>query len=174
MWLLLACAGGGVTLDDASTDDTNVEDTDVGGEHLIQLSINELMADNATSLVLDDGTAPDWIELYNASEYDIDLTGFSITDDLAEPMKHVLSDVVVESEDFVVLYADGGDSSGGLGFKLGAGGESIGLYTPDSQPIDLIEFGEQVQDMALARVEDGVEGDWHYVYGGTPGDSNED
>ena len=61
------------------------------------------------------------------SPRNIDLTGFGITDDLSEPMKHVLSDVVVESEDFVVLYADGGDSSGGLGFKLGAGGESIGF-----------------------------------------------
>lgn len=176
IWLLACVGTGGVSLDDSSTSsDDSAVDTNAGGEHLIELSINEVMADNSTSYVLDDGSAPDWIELYNASEYDLDLEGFSLSDDFSTPAMSVIgSSLVVEAGDFIVLYADEGSAPESLDFRLDKDGDTLGVYTPDGQPIDLLEFGTQVQDTALARVEDGVEGEWIYVYGGTPGESNED
>ena len=175
LWLFACTGTGGVVLDDAPSDDSDqpADDT-ASGEHLIELSINEVMADNATSLLDDEGMAPDWIEVYNASAFDVDLDGFGLTDDFEEPLKAVIGAVVVPAGEFVLLYADQGSGPDHLGFKLDATGEQLGLYTPDGQAIDLLEFGTQVQDMALARAQDGVEGDWIYVYGGTPGESNED
>ncbi len=173
MWLL-ACTGGGVVLDDVGPGPDS-EDSEPGGEHLIELSINEIMADNVTSYVDDDGGTPDWIELHNASDIDIDIEGFAVSDDFEEPLKSRISgSLVVPSGGFALLFANDGNGAGELAFGLDSDGEELGLYTPEGQAIDLLEFGPQVQDMALARVEDGVEGEWEYVFGGTPGESNED
>lgn len=175
LWLLACTGTGGVVLDDSPTDDTEAPTDDtVGGEHLIELSINEVMADNATALLDDEGLAPDWVELYNASEFDLDLEGFAMSDDFSEPLKSVMGSVVVPAGGFTLIYADEGSGPDHLSFRLDASGEQLGLYTPEGQAIDLLEFGSQVQDMALARAQDGVEGEWIYVYGGTPGESNED
>jgi hypothetical protein len=172
---LIACDGGGVVLTvDTDTTDTSETGDPITGPQTINLHINELMAENRESLVLEDASSPDWVELYNASDVDLDLDGFMLRDDLAEGEPSVINGtLVVPAGGFVVLYADGGSGVDHLDFKLNSAGEELGIYTPDDQPIDLLQFGQQVRDMALARAEDGVEDTWTYVSMGTPGESNE-
>src|SRR5882672_3944680 len=43
-----------------------------------QIVINEIMADNNAALADEDGSFPDWIEIYNAGAADVDLNGWSL------------------------------------------------------------------------------------------------
>ena len=174
--VLLGCAGGYAVVELCpDCEDTAVEPLD--GEYLLDLSINEVMASNSLSWVDDDESSPDWIELYNGSELEIDLDGFLLRDELegGEPSE-IRGSLVVPAGGFVLLLADGDGSKGAeyLDMKLSSDGEQLGLYTPDDQALDLLEFGLQLQDMALAREKDGKADSWVNQAMGTPGESNED
>ncbi len=180
LFLALACGPSVATLDapadTAGGDSADSADTDQGGEHVLELVINEFMAENAESYIADDGSSPDWIELYNRAEYDVDIEGYLLRDDLESDEPWAISgSLVVPAGGFLLLFADGetGQGPDHLGFALDSGGEQLGLYTAEDKPLDLLEFGAQVRDTSLARLEDGVEGEWAYVPLGTPGASNE-
>lgn len=51
------------------------------------ISINELMASNATTHADEDGDYEDWIEIYNYGEFVISLDGFGLSDNYSNPFK---------------------------------------------------------------------------------------
>ncbi len=141
------------------------------------LSVNELMADNETAWAADDGSFPDWIELYNDGGEDVDLLGWSISDDVTVPSTHVFAaSLIVPANGFLVLAADGLPALGPthLAFALSSDGEELALFTPEGRRADWIDYHDMLPDVSAARVADGSEEDgWHYVSMGTPGASNE-
>ena len=139
-----------------SADDSSVPPQ--GGSSIF---INEFMASNS-SVRFDEeaeGYTPDWIELYNVLDVTVDLTGFSITDDLEDPERHTLSDLSIGPGGYLVLFADGDPEAGAkhLDFKLDVDGESIGLYDAEGTPIDRISYTDMVSDIVGARIPDGGE-----------------
>ena len=132
------------------------------------------MASNAGSLELEDGSTPDWIELANGGDQDVSLAGWSISDDLDRPRRHLFDEeLVVPAGGYLLLFADDGATSAYLGFGLKAEGETIVLTDPHGRRIDGVKFGQQQPDVAAARVVDGdPDADWRYVIDGTPGTSN--
>ncbi len=156
MFLLLACLSGEDTgtLESESPVDTGPLWSPP------QVLINELMADNEGSLLVDQ-ESPDWVELFNADEDPLDLTGWSLSDDPDEPDRQSLSGVL-EAGGFLLVILD---------FGLAAEGEQVGLYAPGGAPLDRVHFGAQQPDVAAARRPDGGS-DWVYVWGGSPGASN--
>jgi hypothetical protein len=137
------------------------------------LVINEFMANNNGGFEAADGSYPDWVELYNLTDQTLDLDGLTMTDDLDERDKHVLSGLTIEPYGFLLLMADDNVDAGNdhLGFALNDDGESIGLYGPDSSVINQLKFGAQGSNLTAARNPDGS-ANWEYTYGGTPGYSN--
>ena len=71
---------------------------------------------------------------------------------------------------YVLLFADGEDGSLHLPFKLDAGGDALGLFDPEGQPLDRITFGGQLSDVAAGRAPDG--GELGLLPEPTPGESN--
>ena len=73
------------------------EDTATGGE-LVEdyLFINEFMASNDSTLPDPDEESeyPDWIEIYNAAPFAVNMGGMYLTDDLSEPTKYRIPDDV--------------------------------------------------------------------------------
>lgn len=140
------------------------------------LTINEFMADNEQSWSPDWVVYPDWIEIYNPTDADIDLLGWSITDDTDEPERNLFAEsLVVEAGGFLILMADKTPEYGieHLSFSLSSDGEDIALYNTDGRRVDWVRFDEQLADVSAARVVDGSDEDgWQYVVGGTPGASN--
>ena len=56
-----------------------------------QITINEVLAsNNSINEDPDYGANADWIELYNAGQTDVDLSGWSVTDNLKKPQKYIL------------------------------------------------------------------------------------
>ena len=107
-----------------------------------QIRINEVMAQNNSGLTDPDyGESADWIELYNAGTKDVDLSGYSITDKLDTPRKHVLpSGTIVPAGGYLLLWCD--DRGEGLhtAFKLSADGEDVGLFDAQGELLDKVAF----------------------------------
>ncbi|MHC4739737.1 MAG: chitobiase/beta-hexosaminidase C-terminal domain-containing protein, partial [Planctomycetota bacterium] len=115
----------------------------------IPLRINEFMASNNS--VYEDPDNPgeysDWIEIYNAGDETIDMSGMYLTDNLENPTQwQIPGGVSLTSGAYLVILADLLDYQGialHTNFKLGAGGEQIGLFHSNgTTEIDSIDFDQ--------------------------------
>jgi len=111
--------------------------------------INEFLASNVSTngLVDEFGNLDPWIELYNFGSNDVNLAGFSLTDDATAPDNWVFPSVVLPAGQFLVVFADGLDLTavGGsnqlhTGFALAAAGAYLGLFDDESPRVALTEF----------------------------------
>ncbi len=121
--------------------------------------INELMASNATTVADPSGQYDDWFELYNLSNQTVDLSGYFLSDKADNPTKYrIPSGVSIEPSGYLIFWADENGSQGPThcNFKLGAEGELITLYRPDTTLMDSVQFGQQLTDMSYARVPNGT------------------
>jgi hypothetical protein len=125
------------------------------------LGINEWMASNQTNLVDPaDGDFDDWIELSNSGGSPADLSGWFLSDDPAAPFKFKVPDgFIVPAQGFLLVWADEEPLQNDLatrpdlhvGFKIGAGGESLLLSAPDGTLIDRVDFERQSPDKTMGR-----------------------
>ncbi len=125
-----------------------------------ELKLNEIMSKD-----VNDG--PDWIEVYNMSDDDMDLSGFILNDkDVADGGFKIPDGTIILSKGFYVV--DENES----GIKVSSGGEDVSLSKPDKTVIDHTKTPDMSSDVGLtwAREIDG-EGDWK-VSSPTPGSSN--
>lgn len=138
-----------------------------------RIVINEFMAANALTTKDESGQIADWIELYNPTDQDLSLHGYSITDNLAQPGKHHFNGVIISARSHIILWADERPEAGGfhLNFKLSADGGHIGLARPDGTYIDRVHYGAQETDFSSARQPDASSG-WTTVWNVTPGAAN--
>ncbi len=114
--------------------------------------ITELMARNVDTLLDEDGDARDWIEIYNPSVEDYDLTGHHLTDDLETPDKWAFPERVLPARSYLVVFASGKDRRGDelhTDFKLSGDGESVALTDPEGRVLHAIEdWPGQVEGVA--------------------------
>ncbi|MEO6034384.1 MAG: lamin tail domain-containing protein, partial [Verrucomicrobiota bacterium] len=129
----------------------------------VTLFINEWMASNS-SFLRDpmDQDFDDWIELYNPSAAPVDLAGFRMTDDLADPVKFLIpAGITIPANGFLMVWADdeiaqtrtNGDLH--VNFKLSKSGEQIALYDPSGRMVDAVAFGAQSDNVSEGRWRDG-------------------
>ncbi len=129
------------------------------------LFINEFMANNDAVIPGPDGTYPDWIELFNAGNDTINISGMYLTDDLTNPKWQFPSGTTIEPQGFLVIWADNGSDRSSLhtSFGLNASGEDIGLFASDGESlVDSIVFDQQVNDVSYGRLPDGG-ASWNYL-----------
>lgn len=143
------------------------------------LRINEIMASNSTTLIDPDerDETPDWIEIYNPTASPVSLTGMALTDDPADPLKHVITQsLTVPANGFLIFYADNDPEQGPahLSFALSAAGEYVGLYQVGASgafsKVDETDFPALATDLSYARTIDGG-GIWQ-ITRPTPGKRN--
>ena len=130
-----------------------------------RLYINEWLADNETGIV-DPSTdgREDWFEIYNAEDYPVDITGYTLTDDIAVPTQwEVVGSTVLQPHEFRLVWADG-DNLGAnqwgtnvlfVNFGLSKNGEALALYDPAGEQVDYVAFGAQQTDVSQGRYPDG-------------------
>jgi hypothetical protein len=143
----------------------------------IKLTINEFLASNGTISVPGYTTFPDWIEIYNAGEVDVNLAGYSITDDLSIKDKYVFpsgsASTIIKSKSYLLILADQTLTAGPLitNFNLSKSGESIGLFTPSLIALDTITYTAQTTDKSYGRLPNGS-GSWQELTTPTPNAAN--
>jgi hypothetical protein len=137
-------------------------------EQELRVYVNEWMARNSTTLSnAASGNFDDWIELYNAESFPVDLGGYWLTDNGANAMKfHVPSNgqYRIPPRGFLLVWAD---NQPGLNtpnrpelhvnFQLNGSAGDIGLFRPDGvTKVDLITYAAQTNDVSEGRYADGA------------------
>jgi len=170
--LLTAC--------EESTDSQDSGNPSVNNWDAPAVVINEYMSLNQTAHVGVDGeTYPDWVELYNASDSDVDLTGWYVSDDPERLDRFELPQgLILPAGETVLLWADDKEddllTGIHLNFKLSAESESFLLIGPEDADfpiVDEVSWTNQAADVSAARVPDGSD-TWEDVPMGTPGELN--
>jgi len=142
------------------------------------LKINEFMASNgATIQCPDTADFPDWIEIYNPTDFAIDVAGYFVTDDSLNLTKRKIptgsSATIIPSKSFKLIWCINAAYLGPLYVNLGlsSAGEFIGLVKPDTTFMDFYRFGPQTEDVSEGRIPNGS-GPWTVLPTPTPGSSN--
>lgn len=146
------------------------EDTTPDPTMTAQVKINEIVA--ANSLVKDEwGEKDDFIELYNAGNDAVNISGWFISDKKENPRLWQLPtnpQLVLAPNDFMILWADEQTQQGAthLNFKLSTSGEYLSLAAENKFGelviMDAVQFPALESDQAYARVPDGL-GEWRLL-----------
>ncbi|MDX1741909.1 MAG: lamin tail domain-containing protein, partial [Rhodothermales bacterium] len=139
----------------------------------IRIFINEFMAANSTALADPAGEYDDWLELYNEGPEEVNVAGFTLTDDPLRPGKWTLPDTSISAGGFLLIWADEDASQGSVhaNFRLSRLGEYIGLFDAAGVTLDTLSFPAQAEDVSYGRSQDGG-GSWVPQAIPTPGASN--
>ena len=137
-----------------------------------QVQISEFMASNDETLFDEDGDTSDWIELHNSGSDSIDLAGWYLTDDEDELTQWQFPSTILEPNSYIVVFASNKEraTSGSelhTNFRLGRGGEYLGLIAPDGSSVvsDFApEYPQQFDDISY--------GGNNYFLQATPGAAN--
>lgn len=149
----------------------NLQD-DLTPEYAGGLVINELMASNGSSLRNGNGEYFDWIELYNGTASEIDLTGYTLSDDEMNRRRFVFPQISISSGEYLLLYASEADGAEGeihLPFKLSSSGERVVLFDPVGNALSYMEYDSLEKNQSLAR---GTDGSVEKTYAASPGNAN--
>ena len=120
------------------------------------------------------GTAenPDWIEIFNDSDIEVDLSGFKIYDaggqSGTKPKKEFPAGTVIPSKGFYVIVVDDDDASG---FGLSSGGDEVWLEQVDGTVIDNVVIPAMEETQSFGRQPDGS-ANWTLLNTITRGTSN--
>jgi hypothetical protein len=151
---------------------------------LLPVVINEWMADNVGPggfADAADGLFQDWFELFNPNPVAVNLSGFHLTDNLANPTKFTIpSNTVIAARGFLLVWADENGSQNSptnadlhANFRLNNGGEVLGLFAPDGlSPQHNVTFGSQFQNVSQGLFPDGAVGTSFLMTNWTPRASN--
>ena len=142
------------------------------------LIINEIMQSNVECIMDDIHEFPDsWVELYNASDAEVNLKDYKISNKNKEKKAWQLPDKVIPSKGYVIVYCDKEgkeDNRIHPDFRLESGkGCTLYLFNNkevvDSLPADMKKM--PAPDIAFGRETDGAD-KWGYQLTPTPGAAN--
>jgi len=129
------------------------------------IRINEFMANNA-HYTNADGSATDWVELYNISSttsVNLRTCGYSLTDSNSVPYRYIFNwDVIIPPNGIYLITCDSTKPASAVNapFGLGKNGGYVSLYTNipgvGAYQVDTVQYGLQPVDYSLGRVPDGT------------------
>jgi len=134
--------------------------------------INEVMTKN-TARVNGEIGSPDWIELYNPTDMEIDLAGYKIFSNNSE---YTFGGNKIEAGGYLVVYADSNVFQGTedlvvANIGLSGKGETVRFSGSDGALISQVKIPALLNDVSYARRRDGSYG---YCISATPGGPNDE
>lgn len=140
---------------------TAVFDIDPNYVPFNSLVINEVMSSNLTVIADEFGEYDDWIEIYNPNNDTIDLAGYSLTDNFANPFRYTIAtgndSTKISPGGHLLIWADDDRSQGILhtNFKFNATGDQLALIDRSGEIVDTVTFGIVATDISYGRKYDG-------------------
>ena len=71
------------------------------------IQLNEIVSSNGDNLYDEDGDTPDWIELHNFGNTDINLANWGISDQENDENPWLFPEITLNAEDYMILWASG-------------------------------------------------------------------
>lgn len=122
-----------------------------------QLVISEFLTRNVGSLADSNGSSSDWIELHNPTAQTINLAGWYLTDDPAQPTLWRFPNQTLAGGAYLVVNASGKNvtnvaSTLHTNFKLGSTGGYLALVQPDGVTVaSEYQYPAQFADVSFGR-----------------------
>ena len=145
------------------------------------MRINEVLVENRFTNLDDDDNASPWVELINAGTQPVNMSGFSLTNDVTVPRKWRLPSREVPPRGYLLVWLSGKDRAPRVSpsrarelhasFELSRRGETLMLVAPDGSTSDALFLLPQSEDRSYGRLPDGS-GDFHYLLSPTPEEEN--
>ncbi|MEX2381393.1 MAG: CotH kinase family protein [Opitutales bacterium] len=142
-----------------------------------EVIINEVLASNGNVLADEDGDYEDWIELHNAGDEAVNLSGWGLSDDYERPFRWVFPrGSGIEAGETLLIWASGKDRTDPSGelhtnYSIAAAGEEVILTDPDGTRVDELPPTAIPRNISMGRVPG--EGDtWFFFDEPTPGSPN--
>ena len=123
------------------------------------LVVNEIMAQNTSTVTDPAGDYSDWFELYNNSSNTISLDNLYASDSSTNLLKWEFPlGLTMEPYSYLIVWADQDLTQTGLhaDFKFSSGGENCILSYPNGTIIENVSFGIQTANMGYARNPNGT------------------
>lgn len=121
------------------------------------LKINEVMVKNRSMFPVRGLMFPDWIELYNISGCDVDLSGWSVSTENSSGTINCLSSTVIGPGEYALIYAasDAGEDylSADISLKPGC---AVSLSGPDGIAVDTVLCEGNKADVSFIPQGDGT------------------
>lgn len=125
-----------------------------------QLVINEVVADNLSTLKDENGIYSDWIEIYNPTESAIELKGYYLSDSKNELSKWAFPDVTIDGDGYVIVFCDASTENHistdsyfmHANFSINATSETIYLSDENENIIDSMRLRDQKCDISYGRL----------------------
>lgn len=139
--------------------------------------INEILALNEKQMSdpAEPGEFPDWIELYNSSENEVNLGNMYFSDNKDNLTKwKIPENIKIAGHGFSLFFADNDVEQGPnhTNFKLAGAGEIVVLIDTDGKTIiDSLSYGIQTNDVSYGRFPDGSD-TFNFFDTPTPGQKN--
>ena len=139
----------------------NVESTSELSGLYDGLRISEVMSSNHSSITDETGGYPDWIEIWNSSDREINLKGVGLSDD-GTSVKFLFPAVTLKPDGRVIVFCDNENQADvnlpfHAKFKLSSLGETVYLYDPNAYLIDSCKYPMMASDESWALTEDGFQ-----------------
>jgi hypothetical protein len=119
------------------------------------VTITEFVASNSSGLQDEDGSYPDWIELFNAGATNVNMDGWFLTDSPDNLTKWRFPAVNLAPNGFLIVFASGKNRAVAgaplhANFQLAAGGEYLALVKPDGVSLasEFDPFPEQLPNVS--------------------------
>lgn len=116
----------------------------------------------------------DWIEIYNCSNAEVDITGYKIYDSGGQsgtkPKMEIPANTKLPAKAYYVIITDIPTTTNPAGFGLSSGGEKVWLEDNAGTVIDTITFTSMTETQTYRRIPDG--GAWKVADGLTKGYAN--
>lgn len=136
---------------------------------------SEIMTSNHAAFDHPDYGTVDWVELYNPTDRDIDLSGYGFSNEIKRTFRYRFPEgTVLKSGEYLLLYCTGGTEQSDAdpyctGFNLSAKGEDLYLVNPNNVEADEAHVPALEADTSYARTETG---EFAVTSVPTPGEAN--
>ncbi len=136
--------------------------------------LNELMSVNETTLLSEEGKTPDWVEIMNISNREVNLEGYSLAKSEKATNVFTFPRCVLQPGEAVIVYADSTlKSEAGAElhapFRLSSAGGTVMLFSTSGTAIDSVNFPALGADNSYVRLDQTT---WAMSNQPTPGLSN--
>lgn len=121
-------------------------------EILPEVCFSEVMSANRASFALDDGSFPDWVELYNAGTETAELAGFTLR---CGGKDWLIPALTLEPGAYRLVFCDGAEGEEHAPFTLSRSGVKLALLSSRGTELDSLTVPKLEEDTSFARFTEG-------------------
>lgn len=121
------------------------------------LVISEVMPSNSSAVPDENGSYPDWVEVWNSGDSAINLSGVGLSD-RGDAIRFLFPNMTLQPGERVVVFCDNTNAAE-LGkelhakFKLSSVGETVYLYDPSAYLLDSVTYPIMSSDESWALID---------------------